>query len=620
MSLKLITLIGWTLLIALGCNGERAIPSQITPESASALTPIQTPTPTTAPTPASVPEQATINSSKPTAAPALSLVSTKVANPTSTPEPKPTNTSTPASSTGPTRAVPPTQLAKATPTHTPVALTASPSPSPTPTLTPTQGKLPLDTAVVSELQAVTVTGLMATVPSYASIDASEVAELIELVYPGRVPNSIQILVMLSEDDQAYVVIALDTAIDRFITAGNANGIRLHLPEGLPEELDFAEHLIISDSITPMEPLKVTPSQVIQAPNKYAFKRVVMDTTYLFSGVRIKDAPPSLDHMGFGFATDNLGSQSGDDYLMIVDPYNTETQIRTADVTGTVLFPTEKMRLMLSQMYRFAPDDVEEILDRPSVFYENLVDDEAQLLSIGDLVPTLDDPTQKLHSFHGEMVSVEGIALGGVIRTEDIPIIKNLPAHVTVKFIGVADKTGVMPIIGISSEDASGEIFGFFRFDLSVHSFDDGQAFAFLIGKEAVPLDPVAEIQNARLGNRVKTSLSEYVVTEVDRIELSEGLILEEFELLLPLNDGDPIIMTRHPDLSSGDFLSDVDVDGFLLDERMLGLPEDLIGDYGSGVIVVDASELSYERAVPPALTPIPLATSVPLSVPTAAFP
>ena len=79
-------------------------------------------------------------------------------------------------------------------------------------------------------------------------------------------------------------------------------------------------------------------------------------------------------------------------------------------------------------------------------------------------------------------------------------------------------------------------------------------------------------------------------------------------------------MTRHPDLTSGDFLSDLDIDGFLIDERLLGLPEELIGGYGSGVIVVDTSELHYEKAAPPVFTPIPLATSVPPSVPTTAFP
>ena len=105
-------------------------------------------------------------------------------------------------------------------------------------------------------------------------------------------------------------------------------------KGLPSELDFAGRLIIAGSLTLMEPEKATPDAINARPEDYAFKRVQMDTTYLFTGVRIKDAPPSLDHIGFGLATDKLGSESRDDYLTIVDPYNTETQIRVADVTGT----------------------------------------------------------------------------------------------------------------------------------------------------------------------------------------------------------------------------------------------------------------------------------------------
>ena len=63
--------------------------------------------------------------------------------------------------------------------------------------------------------------------------------------------------------------------------------------------------------------------------------------------------------------------------------------------------------------------------------EELMDDEAQLLNIGELVPTVSDPSLKLHNYHGEMVSIQGIALGEMVRTEDIPKLEDLPVHVTV---------------------------------------------------------------------------------------------------------------------------------------------------------------------------------------------
>ena len=116
------------------------------------------------------------------------------------------------------------------------------------------------------------------------------------------------------------------------------------------------------------------------------------------------------------------------------------------------------------------------------------------------------------------------------------MLQDLPIHLSVKSIGVADLTGAMPIFGISSEDVSGEVFGSFRFDLSVYSFGDDQTFAFLIRKEAVPLDPITEVQRAKFGDRVQTSLADYVVVETETIEITSDLVLEQIDLLVPLWD------------------------------------------------------------------------------------
>lgn len=419
------------------------------------------------------------------------------------------------------------------------------------------------------------------------------------------------LLLVTEDDQVYIVIALDTTIDRFITAGTVEGLSMPPLEGLPPEIDFVDRVIVTDDIALMEPVLITPDRIIQTPEKYALKRVTMDTTYVFAGARIKDAPPSLDHIGFGFATDSLGSKSIDDHLSVVDPYNTETQIRVANLTGTVLFPTEGIRQMLGHLYQFTNDDVEEALGKPSVFLENLEDDGAQLISIGELVPTPQDPTPRLHRFHGEMVSVQGIALGYMVRTEDIPLLQDLPVHLTVKVIGVADLTGAMPIFGISSEDVSGELFGFFRFDLSVYDFGDNQAFAFMIGKEAVPLDPITEVHRAEFGDRVHANLADYVVVETETIEFTSDLVLEQIDLLVPTNEGDPVIMTRHPELTSGDYLRDLVVDGFIMDGELLGLPEELLRENGASTIVVKSESLTFTKGSPPVPTALPTVAPVP---------
>ena len=67
-----------------------------------------------------------------------------------------------------------------------------------------------------------------------------------------------------------------------------------------------------------------------------------------------------------------------------------------------------------------------------------------------------------------------------------------------------------------------------------------------------------------------------------------NLALEQIDLLVPTNEGKYIIMTRHPDLTSGDYLRDVGVNAFIMDRRLLGLPEELLTEHGGGTIIVKA--------------------------------
>lgn len=498
--------------------------------------------------------------------------------------------------------------------------TASQGPTPgsrQPAATASATTAPLLTIPALELPPVKVTGLIETIPGYATVDVAEAAEIIEQLYPGKVPRSLQALVLLTEKDEAYLVIALDTDIDRFITAGTVTGFSAPPLPNLPSELEFADRLIVSDNVQLMEPIKVTPDSVNQNPEQYAFKRIVSDTTYVFSSVRVKDAPEGLDHIGFALASDKFGSQSMDDYLTVIDPYNTEAQVRVADLVGTVLFPTATTRQLLGELYKFAPKDVEEALSKPAIFYEELLDDESQLLNIRDLMPTPQDPSLKLQKFHGKLISIQGIGLGAMVKSEDIPPLSGLPIALAAKVLGVVDLTGAMPIVGISSEDVSGEFFGFFRFDLSVFTFSDDASYAFLINKEAVPLDPVAEVTRAEFGNRVKATLEGYTVVETERIRITEDLTLEQVDLLLPMDTDNPIIMTQNEDLRTGDYLRSVDVDGYLVDGRVLNLPQELLIDHGPKTLVVDTKGIKFQKGVTPLPPPIavPVPTALPKAVP-----
>ncbi|MDA1347948.1 MAG: hypothetical protein O3A47_03660 [Chloroflexi bacterium] len=538
------------------------------------------------PTPAIAPEvtvEARAEATLATQAPNPSEGESSVPSPTKSPSPTPTLT--PTATPTPTPTATPTPTSSATPTATP---------SPTPTATPTP---------------VSLTGLLATVPEYIAIDLSAAADLVGLAY-----SKLQALVLLTEDNEPYLVVGLDTNIDRFITAGTVTGRRVPPLKGLPSELDFASRVIVTDDIVLMEPLRATPEQINSEPERFAFKRVLMDTTYVFAGARIKDAPKGLEHLGFGLATDKLGSGSRDDSLTVVDPYNTETQVRVAQITGTVL-SLKAARLLLVQLYGLAPDDVREALDRPSVFSENPIPDVPPPLAIEDLIPG----NQKLRKYHGEVVRVKGIALGGMVRTEDIPKVQDLPLQITAKGFGVVDPTGAMPIFGISSEDDSGVVFGFYHFDLSVYCPDDTACFAFLIDKEAELLDPFEEVERAGFGDRVKATFAGYTVVELPTVELG-GLTLEPVDVLVPVppNLGNPIIVTRHGDLTTGDYLGTVTVDGYMIDGAVLKLAPLFLIENGPRVIIASGDNVTFERGIPPPLpsTPLPTLPQVP-SPPTA---
>ena len=128
--------------------------------------------------------------------------------------------------------------------------------------------------------------------------------------------------------------------------------------------------------------------------------------------------------------------------------------------------------------------------------------------------------------------------------------RNLPIALTAKAIGVADLTGAMPIFSISSEDVSGEVFGHFRFDLSIYAFNDSTAVAFLLGREAVPLDPIADVERAEFGDRVKVTLTDYWVAQTETLTVVTDLVLEQVDLLTPTRTGDPMVMTRSADLET----------------------------------------------------------------------
>ncbi|MBI4304999.1 MAG: DUF4382 domain-containing protein, partial [Chloroflexi bacterium] len=98
---------------------------------------------------------------------------------------------------------------------------------------------PSKAAVGVAFPEVTVTGLLATIPTYLAPDISEAATVARHVVGDRIPSRIQALALLTADDEAYLVIGLDTDVDHLITAGTVVGRRAPTLKALPPSLDFA---------------------------------------------------------------------------------------------------------------------------------------------------------------------------------------------------------------------------------------------------------------------------------------------------------------------------------------------------------------------------------------------
>lgn len=95
----------------------------------------------------------------------------------------------------------------------------------------------------------------------------------------------------------------------------------------------------------------------------------------------------------------------------------------------------------------------------------------------------------------------------------------------------------------------------------------------MINKETVALDPVVEVARAQFDDRVGDSLSCYTVVESDWIRLSENLTLEQVDWLMPSGPGDPVVMTGHDGLTTGDYLDRATFDGRMLDGRFPDVPQ-----------------------------------------------
>ena len=112
----------------------------------------------------------------------------------------------------------------------------------------------------------------------------------------------------------------------------------------------------------------------------------------------------------------------------------------------------------------------------------------------------------------------------------------------------------------------------------------------LLDWQAVPLDPIGDIARTNFGERVQTTLRGFGVINPPDIPVTEGLTLREADLLVPTDPSIPLVLTRDSDLNTGDYLTEISLDGYLIDSSILGLES-----YGARVIVVEEETLDFTK-------------------------
>lgn len=258
-------------------------------------------------------------------------------------------------------------------------------------------------------------------------------------------------------------------------------------------------VVIAEGITASDPVRATVREVVDDPEAFAFKRVVIDGTYLVSTATVDYSDMKLP-FGSGILADSSNEllfEGEGPRLETIDPERKTWQLREGDVVGTVLYPTEEV---LKYLDYSAPMDSQAVKQevKPVLMVDTLVEDVAEVGEISQLNPITGSPEQ----FWDKVVEIEGYALGVNIRLKDVAEAitrKEVPVNVNLLAVGIADSPAVgsqLAIIGLNNDllDKGGEtIAGRFRFRVAVSrvpeelvEIESADTAFFLLEKEELP--------------------------------------------------------------------------------------------------------------------------------------
>lgn len=402
--------------------------------------------------------------------------------------------------------------------------------------------------------------------------------------------SMQALFLTQEGEEikAYFLFGSKTLLKKPITAAIVQGKIHQLPENVLVEFGSIDGFIFAQRIEEIDPILTVPSAINYFVEEYCFRSVRMGTTYLISSSSIYQQ--ENETLGLGYATNHLDAPyiTRDEwYLSILDAHNTESTILPAKITGVALPPDPKvqraLQLTFGQRYDWFEKLIEKPFNRPFVWAEKIQVEKGPFVHLRELVPNLD--TCK---YDRRVLSTKGIALGEIIDVDH-----GFPwslVHFDREMIAVIENESMAALIALDRtkvENAGRLIFGRYRFELSIYTHIPRHysTVAYPLIIDAKPKQaPAVPLSQAESGDYVKASLENYDVTQLSRIQIMEGLTLEEVDLLLPKRKG-PMILTKSKRLREGLKLKKISVEGYVLNASILEIPLKYTQKYGSRLII-----------------------------------
>lgn len=277
-----------------------------------------------------------------------------------------------------------------------------------------------------------------------------------------------------------------------------------LDDLLLDEIDFGPNwrpeefrgVIITDSVTALDPKAATVQQISNDPGSFAFERVTISGTYLVTTATVDYSAIKVP-FGLGILADSpteLFFKEEGPRLEAIDPERKVWQLRQGEVIGTVIYPTEEILQYLDYSSPLTRAQVKEKV-KPVFLVDTVVDELVDVAEVKELSPVAGNPRQ----YWGRVVKFDAYALGTKIRLKDVAeaIVKTeIPINVNLLILGIADKPAIesqLAIIGLDNEilDEGGElIVGRFNFNVAVTEMpfdlfdvDLGDTAFFLLTKE-----------------------------------------------------------------------------------------------------------------------------------------